>query len=278
MHDDYTEAVSSLWKQTAVDAAKAAGALLKEKHIAMHQKGVSLHIQEKGSALDLVTDADKASQDLIVKMLHQAFPEHRFLCEEEMGNLGNPSSPYQWIVDPLDGTTCFVHGRDNFGVILALQEHGKTILGVMYMPLRNQLFIGERGKGVTCNDAPLQLRKTKNLSDAILCSNTIRRAQMGADGIRRISTPPCASLENYGSALEEFALMLLGQNDGAFFDGIRLWDIAAGCMMMEELGGKSLYEFSEPENPRSGLLAVSSTAPIFDELKRLIFDEQLTKQ
>ncbi len=270
--------MSALWMQTAVAAAKAAGELLVEKHTVMHQAGASLHVREKGSALDLVTDADKASQELIVQMINRQYPDHRFLCEEDMDALGDPSSPYMWIVDPLDGTTCFVHGRDNFGVIIALQENGTTILGVMYMPMRKQIFIAERGKGVACNGKPVRLRQTRDLSDAILCSNTIRRARTGTDGVRRISTPPCASLENYGSAIEEFALMLLGHNDGAFFDGIRMWDVTAGCMMMEEAGGCSRIELQERDNLRGGLLVVSSTQPIFDELKSYVFEGRITER
>jgi myo-inositol-1(or 4)-monophosphatase len=263
----------------AIDATKEAAALLAQQYDEIHRQKKDIHIREKGSPLDLVTDADAASQECILKMLRSRYPDHNFIGEEDdPKNCVSSNSPYTWIIDPLDGTTCFVHGRTNFGVILALQHEGKTILGTMCMPLRNQFFVGCKGRGVTCNDEPLHLRKTRDLADAILCTNTIRRARKGSDGILRVPVLPCASLENYGSAIEEFAEMLLGYNDGAFFDGIRLWDIAAGCFMMEELGGKSEYIHRDPTDRRSGLLAVSSTAPIFEELRRIVFDEKLTEK
>lgn len=263
----------------ATDIAVQAGSLLAERYEEIHVRKQRLQVREKGSPLSLVTDVDTVSQQLIVDALHERFPEHRFTAEEEgVQDLGDPASPYTWIIDPLDGTTCFVHGRTNFGVMIALQRESTVELGVIVLPMKQMVFVGRRGHGVTCNGAPLRLRATRDLSDAILCTNTIRRARKGPDGILRIPTPSCASLENYGSAAEQFAEMLLGHNDGAFYDGIRLWDVAAGCLMVEELGGRSRAVFQEPGNPKGGMLVVVSTAPIFDDLERIVFDERLTER
>lgn len=265
--------------QATMEATKAASAVLIEYYEKMHTDHTDTHVRMKGSALDLVTDADLAAQKAAVDVLRTHFPDHRFITEEEGADgLGDPNSPYVWIIDPLDGTTCFVHGRTNFGTMIALQYNGQTELGVMDMPMRELFFVGQRGHGVTCNGKPLTLRKTKNMSDAVLCCNTIRRARKGKDAVLRIAMPVCASIENYGSAVEEFAEILLGHNDGAFFDGIRLWDIAAGCFMLEELGGRFEAVFQEIDNPRSGMLVAASTAPIFDELRRIVFEERITEQ
>jgi len=265
--------------QMAIEATKAASHALLEHYQQMHHADRDEHVRMKGSALDLVTDADTAAQKAAVDVLHGHFPDHRFITEEEgTDTLGDPESPYVWIIDPLDGTTCFVHGRTNFGTMIALQYNGQTELGVMDMPLRELFFVGQRGHGVTCNGNSLTLRKTKNMSDAVLCCNTIRRARKGTDGVLRIAMPACASIENYGSAVEEFAEILLGHNDGAFFDGIRLWDIAAGCFMLEELGGRYEAMFQEVGNPRSGMLVAASTLPIFDELRRIVFEERIAEQ
>lgn len=262
--------------ETAMEAAKLAGDLLMERYDDMHVRKKSMTVREKTSALDLVTEADAESQRLLIDILHSRFPDHRFIAEEEGADgIGNSSSPYTWIVDPLDGTTCFVHGRENFGVIIALQYNGNVELGVIYLPLKQQLFHGRRGDGVRCNGKPLALRSTRDMRDAVLCSNIVRRAKACAGGALHVSTPLCASLENYGSAAEEFSEVLLGHNDGCFFDGIRLWDVAAGCMMIEEMGGKSRCAFQEPGNVRGGLLVVASTAPIFDALCAFVFTKRL---
>ncbi len=257
---------------TAMDAAKKAGDFLVSRYNDIHVRGEAIAIREKGSALDLVTDIDRDSQRMIVETIHQVFPDHRFLGEEgETDAIGSPASPYTWIIDPLDGTTCFLHGRTNFGTIIALQENDVIQLGVISIPLKNQLFHGTRGGGAFCNGQPLKLRNTRDMADAILCSNTIRRAEKCVRGELHVSIPFCASLENYGSAVEEFGEILLGHNDGGFFRGPRLWDIAAGCFLIEELGGKAKYTFEEPGNPRGGLLVAASTAPIFDELSHFVF-------
>jgi myo-inositol-1(or 4)-monophosphatase len=265
----------------AVEISKEAGAILKEMFESAHFG----EVVTKASPIDFRTEADEKSQELIIKRIQEKYPGHRFIAEEEgADNLGDPECPYTWIIDPLDGTTCFLHGKPNFGIIIALQENdpfdnaqgGQVVMGVMYLPMTDELYTCIRGKGAFMNGKPLKLRETKNMQDAILCSNTVRRAEKAPDGTLYVSTPYCASLENYGSAVDEFAQMLLGRNDGCFFDGIRLWDVAAGCLMVEELGGKSKYTFKEPGNPRGGLLVVSSTAPIYDELHDFVYNVMTT--
>ena len=261
----------------AINAAETAGELLSKRYHEIHVEGNALNVREKTSPIDLVTDVDAEAQDLIISIIRETYPDHRFIAEEEGADaLGDPSSPYTWVIDPLDGTTCFVHGRKNFGTIIALMENDDILLGVMCMPLKSQLFTGWKGGGAFCNGKPLKLRATRDMSDAVLCCNISHRAKKSDDGVLRVSMPFCASVENYGSAVDEIGEVLLGHNDGAFFDGVRLWDIAAGCMMMEELGGRARYEFKEPGNVRSGLLAVTSTAPIFDDLCTFVFENRLT--
>lgn len=265
--------------EVATEAAKEGADILVAKHKDVFGDNAtgSLNIETKSSSTDFVTEADGNSQDAIIAVIQKHFPEHRFIAEEEgADDLGNPESLYEWIIDPLDGTTNFIHGKENFGTIIAVQKDGVLLAGVIWMPLMNLLYEGAKGKGVTVNGKPATLRNTGSMNDAVLSTNIMRRATEGKNGAWYCSMPYCGSVENYGNAAQEMGEIVLGQNDGAFFNGIRLWDVAAGCLMVEEMGGKYRYEHLEPGNNRSGLLCVASTEKIFDELCEFVFDKKLT--
>lgn len=242
--------------------------------IAMDRRASGRRLQVKAkAAADFVTDVDRQSQEAIVRALHAAFPVHRILAEEEGADaIGDPACPYRWVIDPLDGTTPFIHGKEDFGTIIALQESGDTILGVMVLPAIGERFFGTRGGGAFFNgDRITGLRHTKDMNDAILCTNTIQD---------RLPTPMvtahfprCASLQNYGCAAEELGDILKGQNDGAFFNGPHLWDVAAGCLLIEEAGGRAAIRLKDEKNPRGSIVAVASTQPIFEELHRVVFGD-----
>ncbi|MFA7682218.1 MAG: inositol monophosphatase family protein [Candidatus Peribacteraceae bacterium] len=254
---------------TAIAIAKEAGAFItkRQKSIRPETAGSNLGIATKSTARDFVTDVDRESQQLIVSRLQEHFPQHGILGEEEgADHNGSPGCPYTWVIDPVDGTCPFLHGREDFGVILALQNERDTEIGVIFLPRRNELFYAIRGKGAFFNGKPVVLRNTRNMNDAILCSNLIHRLQ-DIDGVTMVSAPFCANVENYGCAAREIGEILKGCNDGVFFLGPRLWDLAAGFMMIEEAGGKAFYEFTEPDNMRSALRGYASTTPIFEELK-----------
>ncbi len=247
--------------------ATAVAAAFLEKEFTKFLHADDLQITTKESATDYVTETDLASQQLIIAVIQKHFPEHRFIAEEEGADtLGNPQSPYEWIIDPLDGTLNFIHKRENFGTIVAVQKDGVLLAGSMELPLLDQRFYGAQGEGALFNDTPIKLRKTKGMTDAILNCNTLRRAVQGNDGIYRASMPYCASIENSGCAAQELGEVLRGKTDGAFFLGIRLWDIACGFLLIEEAGGKMHMEALEQGNPRTGYRCAASTQPIFDEL------------
>jgi len=259
----------------AIKAAKKGAEVALEfyKEVDPANAGSTLDIKTKTSPRDYVTEADFAVQKVIIEIIQQTYPDHRFIAEEKGADaLGEPDSPYAWIIDPIDGTIPFIHGKDNWGTIIGLEVNGRVDIGVMLIPLHSELYTCIRGEGAFLNNKPIQLRKTRAMNDAVLCSNMIRRTKE-IDDMLMISTPPCANLENYGSACDEFAEVLKGHNDGCFFDGVRYWDISAGCLMMEEAGGKSYYEFKEPDNFRCGLLVATSTEPIFEELKKFVFEK-----
>ena len=261
--------------------AEAAAARAAEIQVAKYHdvftKGEDLSIQTKSSDTDFVTETDAKCQEDMIAIIQDAYPDHRFIAEETgADSLGSSDSPYEWIIDPLDGTNNFIHGKPNFGTCVAVQKDGVLEAGVMIMPMVNHHFSAAKGGGALVNGKPVKLRNTGSMNDSILSCNIMRRAVEHENGAWYASMPFASSVENYGCAAQEMGEMLLGWNDGAFFKGIRIWDIAPGCLMMEEAGGKYRYEWEEPGNPRGGLLVVASTPPIFDELCDFVFEKKLT--
>ncbi|MDO8468517.1 MAG: inositol monophosphatase [Candidatus Peribacter sp.] len=229
-------------------------------------------VVEAKEITDYVTDVDRTAQAAIIAMIRETYPDHRILAEEAGAEgLGDPSSPFLWIIDPLDGTKPYVHGKDEFACIIALQENGQNIIGVMEAPAKNDSFWGTRGGGAFWNGKAVNgLRQTRDLDDAILCTNMGGKSR-GTDKVMTITHPRCASLQNYGCAAVEMAEILKGRNDGVFFEGVHLWDVAPACLLIEEAGGRSRTELMDPKNPRGGVRCVASTQPIFEELCRFVF-------
>ncbi|MBU0766652.1 inositol monophosphatase [Patescibacteria group bacterium] len=259
-------------------AADAAAALLCAKHENIRTSGNTrdLNVHMKTSIMDPVTTVDIEAQERIIAVIRKRFPTHRFLAEEDgADSLGDPQSPYVWIIDPIDGTTNFIHGKENFGTIVAVAKDNELLAGCMLLPIMGHRFTASKGHGAYVDGRPVQLRRTASMTDAILCSNITRRAKPDANGVLQVSVPSCASLENYGCAVQGIGDMLLGWNDGVFFRGLKIWDIAAGFLMIAEAGGKYRYEWMEPGNPRNGLLCVGTTMPIFDEVCAFVFEKGL---
>lgn len=255
--------------QTAHEAATAAAECLQ----GLWQK--ELQVTMKESRFDPVTEADIQAQECIVSVIRKAFPDHTILAEEDIGSTDTKESPYRWIVDPLDGTRNFMLGREGFGTIVAVEHDNTLLAGCMVLPLLGYTFTAAKGEGAFVNNKPITLRKTSGMNDAVICSNITRRAVEGSDGILRTAMPYCASIENYGCTAEAIGNILLGWNDGIFVKGLRLWDVAAGFLMLEEAGGKFRYEWMDPENQRGGIIGVGATAPIFTEICSFAFDKHL---
>lgn len=253
-----------------VDVARSATAvgstILETEYKAIHIEGKTLEVTIKTSESDLVTEVDQKTQEAVIAEIQSHFPDHRFIGEEQGAeSLGDPDSPYEWIIDPLDGTTNFIHGKHSFGTIVAVQKDGVLLAGAMHLPLLKQWFWGGKGAGAFFNGDVIKLRNTGSLDKAVLNCNLIHRAK-DINGTLHVTLPPCRSIENYGCAAEELGEILMGHTDGVFFDGIRLWDICVGFLLIEEAGGKMAYIAEEPGNPKGGYTCAASTADIFDEL------------
>ncbi|MDD4628519.1 MAG: inositol monophosphatase [Candidatus Peribacteraceae bacterium] len=258
-------------------AADAAASLLREEFMRMQSSaGHDLAVRWKGTPHDPVTACDLAAQKCITDMITRSFPTHRILAEEEGADkYGDSQSPYLWVVDPLDGTNNFIRGKDSFGTIVAVMKGDELLTGCMVLPMRGERFTAAKGQGAFANGQPVRLRKTVGMKDAILCSNITRRACPDASGVLRVNMPDCTSMENYGCAARAIGDVLLGWNDGVFFRGLRLWDIAAGFLMLTEAGGRCRYEWEESGNPRGGVSCVGATPAIFDDLCSFVFEHKL---
>lgn len=259
--------------EVGITAARDAASLLEAAFERRKREGTAiLSIRTKSSPRDLVTDVDREVQQSIVDRIRADFPSHRFIGEEEGAeDIGDPKSPYAWVIDPLDGTMNFVHGKTSFGTMIALLEGRKILLGVIALPLSGELFEGRKGGGARWNGNPIQLRATAGMDDAILCTNPERRLRPCIGGALHLSLPLCGSLHNYGCAADELGEILRGRNDGIFYEGVGLWDIAAGCLLVEEAGGRARWEYVDPGNPRAGVHCVATTEKIFTDVEKFIF-------
>jgi myo-inositol-1(or 4)-monophosphatase len=216
--------------ETAVDVAREAGALLAnyfERRVAFELKG----------EFDLVTEADRASEKLVVERLRSYFPTHTIVAEEGGGL--EQSSEYRWFVDPLDGTTNFAHSFPMFNVTLGLERAGEMIAGVIYDPIRQEMFTAERGAGAYLNNRRIHASGTRRLGDSLSSTGFPSRKRhhnvnihfyyqlaMASHGVRRT-----------GSAAIDLAYVSCGRLDFFWEFGLKPWDMAAGVLLVQEAGG-----------------------------------------
>jgi myo-inositol-1(or 4)-monophosphatase len=219
--------------------ARQAGALLRE----FYAKGVET--EYKGD-VDLVTEADRASEALIREKLKAAFPAHGIYGEE--GTRDRMESEYRWYVDPLDGTTNFAHGFPAFCVVLGLErralglgpeEDGEIVAGVTYDPLRDEMFSAERGRGAYLNGKPIHVSKIKKLQDALTATGFPSQKRHGSPNIHFYQEITLRShgVRRAGSAALDLAYVACGRLEGFWEFNLNPWDTSSGVLLVEEAGG-----------------------------------------
>jgi len=216
----------------AVRAARAAGNII----IRQIDQAQDLSASEK-SKNDFVTEVDKQAEAVIINTLLKAYPGHAILAEES-GTRGK--SDYIWIIDPLDGTTNFMHGFPHFAVSIALQHKGKLQQAVIYDPFRQELFTCSRGDGAYLNERRIRVSKRKNLDGALLGTGFPFGESANIDRFIetcRILMPLTAGIRRAGAATLDLAYIACGRLDGFWEFGLKPWDIAAGALLIEEAGG-----------------------------------------
>ena len=247
-----------------MDIAREAGALvanMAERKIPFELKG----------DFDLVTAADRASEELIVERLQSHFPSHSILGEE--GGQRDRQAEYCWYVDPVDGTTNFAHGFPAYNVTMAVEKSGELIAGVIFDPTRNEMFAAEKGGGAYLNGRRIHVSRAASVSESLVATGFPSRKRheninihfyyqlaMISHGVRRA-----------GAAALDLAYVASGRLDGFWEFGLSPWDMAAGILLVEEAGGRCTDMHGAPRHLR-GKTLVANNGPIHEEMLQ-IFSE-----
>jgi myo-inositol-1(or 4)-monophosphatase len=190
---------------------------------------------------DFVTEVDKAAEQAIIEILRRAYPDHAILAEESGANAGAAGeSEYTWIIDPLDGTTNFIHGFPQYAVSIGLRHKGVLAHGVVYDPTKNELFTATRGRGAFLNERRIRVSKRVQLGDALVGTGFPFRDFEGLDeylAMFRELTARTAGLRRAGAAALDIAYVASGRLDGFWEMGLSPWDMAAGALLVQEAGG-----------------------------------------
>ena len=219
----------------AIKAARAAGAIINRASLDIER----LQVTAK-SHNDFVTEVDQAAEQAIIDIIREAYPGHGILAEESGRTQGAKHSDFVWIIDPLDGTTNFIHGLPVYAVSIALAWRGQVQQAVVYDPTRNDLFYASRGKGAYLNDRRIRVSKRTRMLEALIGTgfpfrkgdNFQRYMKMFEDVMVQ-----CAGLRRPGAASLDLCYVAAGYYDGFFETGLSPWDVAAGSLMITEAGG-----------------------------------------
>lgn len=245
--------------------ARAAGGELRRR---FHQPRAI----EKKSAIDIVTDADKAAEHLILEQLAARFPGAPVLAEES-GNLPGSAGGLRFIVDPLDGTTNYAHGIPHFSTTIAAEDPAGLCAGVIYDPLRDEMYTAIRGGGARCNGELLHVGAPDSLEDAVMATGfpyDIRDRMDEIVGFFMDFTQRVRAVRRFGSAALDLAWVAQGRFDGYWERGLKAWDMAAGVLLVTEAGGLVSNYRGEAVRLEEGecLAAASSIHPRMVEVTR----------
>lgn len=249
---------------TAVRAARRAAAIIQRA-----SNNLDLIAPEKKGHNDFVSEVDRAAEQAIIETILEAYPKHAILAEES-GQHGD--SEFVWIVDPLDGTTNFLHGFPQYAVSIALMHKGIVTQAVVYDPNRNDLFTATRGVGAFLNDRRLRVSRTKELSSALVGTGFPYTDFSHLDtylAIFREMAQKAAGVRRPGAAALDLAYVACGRFDGFFEFGLKLCDIAAGSLLVQEAGGLVTDLNGEDRYLQSGDI-LCGTPRVFGQMLQLI--------
>lgn len=237
----------------AVEATRAAGALLRERF------GPPQQVEYKGES-DLVTALDRQAETLVVGHLRAAFPDHTVLAEE--GSTGGGDPVHRWLVDPLDGTTNYAHGYPCFAVSVAYERAGQVVVGVVYDPLRDELFTAEAGRGAWLNGQPLRVSPTGRLIESLLITGfPYERARLPAAlRLWNALIVRAQALRRDGAAALDLCYVAAGRADGFWERPLQPWDMAAGALIVAEAGGHVSSFAGGPLDVYSGQIVATNSA------------------
>ena len=218
----------------AIKAARQAGNI-----ISRYADRVDTLTVESKQMNDFVTEVDRAAEQAIIQTIQQAYPNHAILAEES-GSSGD--SEYVWIIDPLDGTTNFIHGFPQFAVSIALQHKKELVQAVVYDPMRNELFTASKGEGAQLDGRRIRVTRIQTLTGALLGTGFPFRQQQHLDiylNTFKALFADTAGIRRPGSAALDLAYVAAGRLDGFWEIGLSPWDMAAGALLITEAGGQA---------------------------------------
>jgi myo-inositol-1(or 4)-monophosphatase len=217
----------------AVRAARRAGSIINRASL----DGGGLEVRAK-QRNDFVTRVDTASEEAILEIVRKAYPDHAVLAEESGAAAGQ--AEYQWVIDPLDGTTNFIHGFPQYCVSIAVRHRGALAHGVIYDPVKNELFTASKGRGAFLNDRRIRVSKCLRLGDALVGTGfpfkEVERIELYSEQLKRIMQAT-AGVRRAGAAALDLAYVACGRLDAFWELGLSPWDMAAGALMIQEAGG-----------------------------------------
>ena len=249
--------------------AKQAGSIL------IQHFGKISSIERKSTDIDLLTIADTESEAFILEKINSAYPDHHIIAEES--KLIEGCSDYRWVIDPLDGTTNFVHNLPIFAVSIGLQHKEKTILGVVYNPAAQKCFWAEKNSGAFLNDKPIYITSTNTLNNSLLVTGfpyihddryeksfaLFKKLYGNTQGIRRL-----------GAAALDFCFVAMGRFEGFWEFGLQPWDVCAGALILEEAGGL-VTDWDGSPMPFSGKRILATNGHIHTEMIKILEKELL---
>jgi len=252
------------YRDAAIEIAQEAGNILLE------ELSRPLEIAYKGDEVDLVTQADKRSERLIVERLTKYFPEHSIAAEEGTGHESGPASEFRWHVDPLDGTTNFAHGYPCFCVSIALAQRDTPLVAVVFNPFYKELFAAARGEGATLNSKKISVSKVATVSTSLLCTGFPVHNRKASPNLQYYGdfTQRSHGVRRDGSAALDLACVAAGRFDGFWEFGLQKWDTAAGVLLVEEAGGK-VSDFAGNPYQLGGPVILATNGLIHEEMRAM---------
>jgi myo-inositol-1(or 4)-monophosphatase len=217
---------------TAVKAARQAGRVI----VRSFDRGDTLTVERKGLN-DYVSEVDRAAEDAIIQVLSHAYPDHGILAEESGEHAGGE---YQWVIDPLDGTTNFLHGFPQYAVSIALRRRDRLEHGVIFDPLRDELFTASAGAGAHLNNRRIRVSRTRKMDQALIGTGFPFRSMTQLDSALKTLKellPRTSGIRRPGAAALDLAYVACGRLDGFWETGLKPWDMAAGVLLIREAGG-----------------------------------------
>jgi len=254
---------------TAVKAARKAAAIINRASLDLDL----IQVSTKGRR-DFVTEVDRAAEAAIIDTLSTAYPQHAFLAEESGASHKGREAEYTWIIDPLDGTTNFIHGFPQYAVSIGLRHSGQITQAVVYDPTRNELFTASRGRGAFLNDRRIRVSRRSKLRESLIGTGfPFRQLEHLDEYVRMFKriTEETAGIRRPGAAALDLAYVAAGRLDGFWEFGLSPWDMAAGTLIILEAGGM-VSDFDGEENYLFTGNVVCGAPKIHEQLLALVQD------